>query len=264
MDLVEAKNLHYSVQERHPWERARLKVIESMLKAELSDRSNKQLNILDLGCGDTFVVQSLAQKSPQNAYIAVDLAFDDEMLSKIHEQLVNTPIRAYKSLEDVEPGSIPEIDVVLLLDVMEHIEDDVAYMMWLRKFPFITDKTKFIITVPAFESLHTVRDVFLKHYRRYTSPMLRANLTSAGYTTDRRGYFFLSLLMPRLLVKLKELITRPKPNANMGIGVWKGSRVLSNLMIAVLYADFKMLFLLNKLGLRLPGLSTYAVCRKSA
>ena len=264
MDLVEAKNLHYSVQERHPWERARLKVIESLMIAEVRDRSNEQLNILDLGCGDTFVVQSLAQKSPQNAYIAVDTAFSDEMLNEIHEQLKDKPIKAYKSLEDIDQKSIPEIDVVLLLDVIEYIEDDVAFMQWLRKFPFIGDKTRVIITVPAFASLHTVRDVFLKHYRRYTSAMLKGNLAFAGFTTESRGYFFLSLLLPRLLVKFKEQITRPKPNANMGIGVWKGSRVLSNLMIAVLYADFKMLFLLNKLGLRLPGLSTYAVCRKSA
>ncbi|TVR40424.1 MAG: class I SAM-dependent methyltransferase [Cryomorphaceae bacterium] len=264
MDLIEARNLHYNENERHPWERARLKVIQSIMKDVLKTRPNERLHVLDLGCGDTFVVQSLALASPQNSYSAVDIAFTDDMLSEIHEQLKDKPIRAYKSLKDIDYSTIPKVDVVLLLDVIEHIEDDVAFMQWLRNFPSITDETRFIITVPAYASLHTVRDVFLKHYRRYTSRVLKGNLASAGFATERRGYFFLSLLIPRLLVKIKELITRPAPNTNMGIGVWKGSRLLSALMISVLYADFKILFVLNKLGLRLPGLSTYAVCRKSA
>ena len=57
-------------------------------------------------------------------------------------------------------------DVVLLMDVLEHVEDDVGLLrQYVEKVP---SGARFLISVPAFQVLWSDHDVFLEHKRRYT------------------------------------------------------------------------------------------------
>ena len=59
-----------------------------------------------------------------------------------------------------------DADLVLLMDVLEHMTDDVTL---LREYvERVTSGTRFLITVPAFGFLWSGHDEFLRHYRRYT------------------------------------------------------------------------------------------------
>ena len=59
---------------------------------------------------------------------------------------------------------------MLLMDVIEHIEDDVGLVgEYVNK---VAPGTQFIATVPAFMWLWSGHDVFLEHVRRYTLPRI--------------------------------------------------------------------------------------------
>ena len=166
---------------RHPWELARLQVVKETLATILGDLKTKArpFQILDIGCGDTFVIAKLARCFPQAKFIGLDINFTDEQLSVFSEKYANTNVTIHKSWDEIQlkPGAI---DVVLLLDGIEHIEDEISFMSSVADNPLIRDDTQFFITVPAYQFLFAAHDVILGHFRRYTNTSLRQRLTQAG------------------------------------------------------------------------------------
>lgn len=245
---------------RHPWELARLKVSTDLMEKYLNLGNSASLNILDMGCGDSWFVEQLAKAYPQHNYIGVDIAFTDEQLETLSNRLKNEPISLYSQLEEATRDlGDDKVDIVLLLDVIEHIEDEIAFLKWMQTFPQISGMTKFIITVPAFQSLFCEHDVFLEHYRRYTNPSLKKALKKADMVVGKTGYFFSSLLLPRMLQVAKEKIQGKKPDEEKGVGQWKGSEWQSSLMTGILWNDYRFTNLIRKIGLKVPGLSNYAI-----
>ena len=87
----------------------------------------------------------------------------------------------------------------------------------------------------------------------------------AGLTVLDIGYFFASLLPIRLLQVLRERTLGGQRNADVsGLVTWQGSEASAGLMRAVLVLDARVSMLLKSVGLRLPGLSNYAICVTSA
>src|SRR5262245_51451415 len=66
-------------------------------------------------------------------------------------------------------GSIGSIGV---FDVVEHIEDDAAFLVHLREM--LAPGGRLYLTVPAYQLLWSIEDVHAQHYRRYTASGLRA------------------------------------------------------------------------------------------
>lgn len=87
------------------------------------------------------------------------------------------------------------LDAAALCDVLEHIEDDVAFLQSLKTC--LKPGGYLYLTVPAYGWLWSSRDEG-SHFRRYHQPMLRKALTSAGFKIDYISYFF-SWLPPVLL-----------------------------------------------------------------
>ena len=85
MDLVELKKRESNtIQQRHPWEIARLETVKHLSQEILYDGN---LNVWDVGCGDTFVVEQLFEQYPTNSYKAIDIAFNEELISEFSERL---------------------------------------------------------------------------------------------------------------------------------------------------------------------------------
>jgi len=252
MDLIERQNIN--TESRHPWELARLEVIYSLIQKHYSPIPDA--NILDIGCGDTFVVSELQKKLPKSNFFAIDTAFSNEMIAKFQQN----GIHLFQSTNDLD-NSISKANLVLLMDVIEHIEDDKSFLKDLIKEKYIDSDSLFLITVPAYQSLFSEHDVFLKHFRRYSRKQLIGTLKESGFEIVESGNFFTSLLAPRLLGLGKEkLIGKSKAQ---GLAAWNGTKKQSSILKEVLYLDFKTTNLLHRLGLKIPGLSTYALCRKS-
>jgi hypothetical protein len=190
--------------------------------------------------------------------------FTDKDLIEFKKKYQGTQISVFKTMEDAQIMlSGEKVGMVLLLDVIEHIEDDIAFMKWLGEFNCISTETRFVITVPAYQWLFSNHDVFLVHYRRYTNHLLVNNLKQAGYSRQTVGYFFLSLYLARIAAWLKEKITRDKKETT-GLVEWQGGKTITHAVKAVLMFDFYTGRFFRSLGIKLPGLSNYIICKKSA
>jgi len=123
-----------------------------------------------------------------------------------------------------------------------------------------------MITVPAYQSLFCSHDHFLGHYRRYTNRSLKQTIEKAGFEKLKLGYFFFSLLMPRILQTLKERISKPDlSKSTTGLVEWGGGKGITSIIKGVLRLDHRITHGIKMLtGLSLPGLSNYILCKRRA
>ncbi len=251
-------------QKRHPWELARIKVVKSFIRNQIKLNDSESLTILDVGSGDTWLIQELSREFTNASFYAIDIGYDDTYVATSNREFKEqgVKIQVFNSQASAEKTISGAADLVLLLDVIEHVPDDVVFLKQLIASPTIDGHTTFLITVPAYQSLFCSHDVFLGHYRRYDNKMLRENVGKAGLQVLHIGYFFTFLLLPRYIQVLRE---KKKADGEevTGIGNWEGSAFVSSALTNVLWLDFSVSSLLRKIGIKLPGLSNFAVCKKS-
>ena len=257
MDLIEAK--HKTNTNRHPWEFARFEVLKHYFKTKLVNTPNP--TIIDIGCGDSFVVESISKLYPQANLIAVDTAFTPEIIEHYKQKINNTKIAFYYNIDEV-PSNI-KADCILLMDVIEHIEFDIDFMKLVQNKAFTTMETKWFITVPAFQNLFCTHDTFLGHYRRYDNKQLVDHTSQAKLKTNEVGYFFFSLLLPRYLQVKKEQYNK-NSTTTTGLVEYNGGPIATKFIKTILVIDFKITLFLKAIGIKLPGLSNYIICQKSA
>ncbi len=261
MDLTEI--VHFDNTQRHPWELARYVVIRDYVETILGTTdSHRHLTVLDIGCGDAYLVHRLAHDFPEIQFYGVDINFSAELLHQIRDNVKVPNLSINQKLEDLTLP-VGSVDLVLLLDVLEHIEDEIGFMHSLPNYPFIHQETTFLITVPAYQPLFTTHDHILEHYRRYSNRTLRRRLSAAGYTTTFERYFFMTLIPPRIIQLVKERLSAPTMTSVSDLAAWKGGSVMTSLIKNVLVMDYKLGGLFKKIGIRLPGLSNLAICRRS-
>ncbi len=261
MDLRERDNIR-AITTRHPWELAREKIIEQLIGTSLVQGDV----IVDIGCGDLFLLQALNSKfGNQIYYYAVDIALDDQEVESLQEQNSKKNIFVYNSIEKMQNDIYGQAKIILLLDVIEHIEDDVDFLTELTKRPFLSEQTNIIITVPAYQCLFSLHDKFLGHYRRYTNNSLIETINKSGLEKIQAGYFFTSLVIVRALQSLIEKITHKKEtDVTTGLVTWTRGKTLTHLIKNVLLFDYSISRLAKKLKINLPGLSNYLICQKRA
>jgi hypothetical protein len=263
MDLLEFTGSTAHPHTRHPWELARVEVVKRVLR----DTANLQPGdvILDVGCGDAFVAEAVALSYPSVTVYGVDIALDQQVLSALTANLKAHNLRLFKTLEEAESKiGTTKVAAVLLLDVIEHVPDDVAFLRRLRESPVVDSRSHYIISVPAFGFLFSTHDSVLGHYRRYSAGTLKSAIKEAGLEPQRVCYFFSSLLIPRLAQAAKERILRTTPRQSTQISDWRGSRARQILLKHLLIWDFSVSWRLCRGGITLPGLSNLAVCRRPA
>ncbi len=262
MDLAEARErTNTPGASRHPWETARLDVVRRLIAERVPLASGSI--VLDVGCGDTFVDEQLSARYPGVRFCAVDTAFTEELIARYRTRLAPSQVQPYASIDDVPPLDRP-VSLVLLMDVIEHIADACGFLHGLAARPEIDCETRFLITVPAFQALFCSHDTFLGHYRRYSSRLLREHAEASGLRVEAIGYFFASLLPIRLAQVLKERLAGGRPPApTTGLVTWEGSAATAEVMRRMLVWDARVAFRLNRVGITLAGLSSYALCRKS-
>lgn len=253
MDLIENKISNSS--NRHPWELARYNVFLDLISPYIN--LNQKLTILDIGCGDCYFIGRLSEEFPNLNCIGIDINFTDEQIESF--KTIYPKINLYKSLSDIYSIE-SRVDLVLLMDVIEHIQDDNLFIQEeLNQVTFKYNPLIFI-TVPAFQSLFSHHDVLLEHYRRYNLSNLSNTLTSHNYNIINSGYFFSSLIVLRILELIKEKLNFNK--ADKGIAGWNQSPFITKLVTNILYLDYKITGIFNRV-IKVPGLTTYAISKKN-
>jgi trans-aconitate methyltransferase len=244
---------------RHPWEQARLEFIHKKVKKHLNH--NNAPIFLDIGCGDTYVAEQLIKRIPNGTFYCIDNAFTEKQLIYYSKKYRNIKIKVFKNLKEATAQIKSNISFVLILDVMEHVKNDVDFLTQIAELEQFDSKSKILITVPAFQCLFSHHDNVLGHYRRYTNTSLEAVTIKSGLQTIHKGYFFTFLLLPRTILKIKELIIKPNSQST-SIAKWTRGSLLSNLYKNILILDFSITSFLEKIRLKPIGLSNYIICKK--
>ena len=265
MDLVENARIDIHVK-RHPWELARYRIIKEKVRSMLNDVPVGVKPILvDIGCGDAFVVQQLYNEflpvwseSAANAVVAIDINFTPENIATLKS--VNNHVLYLQDISELKTDQKCAY-IVLLNDVIEHIEDHYGFIKILNKHFANVAQFQLFITVPAYQYLFSNHDIDLGHFRRYKVSQLKEYAQSLNATVSELGYFFFSLFIARRIVKILE----PPIDVNregIGVSAWKGGTLTTFLFKSVLIIDYSTGSFLAKLRLNLPGLSTYIIMKR--
>ena len=91
-------------------------------------------------------------------------------------------------------------DLAVMFDVIEHIEDDRAFLS--RLHTVLSAGGTVVVTVPAFQWLWSEHDTKNMHHRRYTRALLVARLRDAGFKVSYAGYWNMTLFPIAALVRL--------------------------------------------------------------
>lgn len=80
-----------------------------------------------------------------------------------------------------------KFDVVLALDVLEHIQDDNKAMSVVRGL--LKEDGIFLVNVPAYKFLWSAHDEVLQHKRRYTTHEITMKLSNQGFKILKKSHF---------------------------------------------------------------------------
>lgn len=186
---------HFKLEETFWWFLARNKVVYNILdkKCKLADGDQ----VLDVGCGTGGFAMLLAKRFEVICLDTSALALDYCRQRGLRN--------LYNCYLDEFPAGEWNIKAITMLDVIEHIEDDVKAVSDAYK---ILPKGGYLIaTVPAYMWLWTQHDVYHMHYRRYTRKSFKNLLKSAGFNINYTSYLNTLLFGPAFLKRMMEKIS---------------------------------------------------------
>ena len=168
----------------HWWYRARRDILSDYLTRY--GKMPKGARILEIGCGTGHNLAMLA------TFGEVDAIEIDPAARRIASQRLGKPVGAapLPGLPGVPRG---HYHLIAVLDVVEHIEDDVAALKAMAAC--LAPGGKILITVPAHAWMWSAHDVVNHHHRRYSKATLKKAIAAAGMRPEKLGYFN-SLLFP--------------------------------------------------------------------
>jgi 2-polyprenyl-3-methyl-5-hydroxy-6-metoxy-1,4-benzoquinol methylase len=183
--------------QRHWWWRARERVVLAELwRFRPPDGWRRAL---DVGCGDGLLFPALRGYAAAVEGIEPDAA------------LVTSAARADGTIHvrPFDASFVPgrSYDLVLFLDVLEHLRDPEAAVAHAAS---LTEPGGIVlVTVPAYRHLWTTHDDLNRHVTRYTRSELVA-LLSPHYAVERARYFFRWLHPAKLVQRVAETVRRPE------------------------------------------------------
>src|SRR4029450_5368951 len=92
------------------------------------------------------------------------------------------------------PFATESFDLITALDVIEHLDDDLAGLGEIRRV--LRESAPAVIFVPAFESLWGPNDDQSGHRRRYRLGDLRRRIDEAGLQVERISYANIGMFAP--------------------------------------------------------------------
>ena len=241
------QNTHYEtlyrIESGHWWYKARRKIIYNLIK-QYRLSSSKDIKILDTGCGTGMLLKELET-------LGVCYGID---ISQMAVDFCKK--RGIGNVQIADTANIPysenTFDIVIALDVIEHIKDDEEALKEIYRV--LKPQGMAIIAVPAFMFLWGVTDVISHHYRRYTLSELRKKIENRRFSIIRSSYFNTFLIPFIALVRLgaRRLHIPMESEASEGKGL------INYVLFLIFYVESILFRYIN-----FPfGVSAILICKK--
>ena len=188
----------FIAEDRHWWFAARRQIIGKVLDSYFTPPVNSR--VLEVGCGTG---GNLAMLSRYGDIYAMEMDAEARDLA------------GSRDIGDIRAGHLPDrvpfdggFDLVCALDVIEHIDDDLAALQAL--YAQLRPGGALLVTVPAYRFLWSAHDDANQHKRRYTRPQLLQQVRAAGFAPVYASYFNTFMFPLILAVRvLHNLLHRP-------------------------------------------------------
>ncbi|MGH8041408.1 MAG: methyltransferase domain-containing protein [Rudaea sp.] len=183
MDIKERAQLGANADD-HWYYRSKARAVARLL------RGFEPRMLLDVGAGSGFFSKYLLAHSTAWEAWCVDTNYPID--SDLVENGKSMHFR--RTLEPVDA------DLVLLMDVLEHVDDDVGLLR--ETINNAGAQATFLISVPAFQFMWSDHDIFLEHKRRYTLAQLERVVAAAGLRVRQGSYYFAAVFPAAMLMRL--------------------------------------------------------------
>ncbi len=192
------------VEDWHWWYAVRREILDQKLATLGLDRERAML--LDVGCGTGGASLVLSQ---YGRAVGLDRSLESFRLSSDRPYTHRVQAAADEPL----PFADGTFDVVCALDVLEHLDDDLAAAREIHRV--LKPGGTAIVFVPAFNVLWGENDDYSHHRRRYRKGEISACLAGAGFSVEEEGYFNFMLFFPMLAARLAQRILPKKISHDM-------------------------------------------------
>src|SRR5215471_3163341 len=178
--------------ENHFWYVARNGIVSDTIRWIESRQQRPIGKMLEIGCGRGIVVEYLRRTGRE--------CFGAELSPASVQDAVKDYVWSGTDCLSLPEHFQTEIELILLLDVIEHIQDTVSFLAGIAQaYP---NCRWLVISVPARMELWSNFDEAYGHFRRYDEAILRRELAQAGAELLRSRYRFV-LLYPVIYALLR-------------------------------------------------------------
>jgi SAM-dependent methyltransferase len=252
MDLSERPSHAFR---RHPWEVVRLAFFRALVRDAGFD--GRPVTILDVGAGDGWLATRLLADMPVGSALTCwDASYTSDDIAALAAAASAGGRVAFSA-----DWPAARFDLLLLLDVLEHVERDREFLARLVA-DCLGPAGSAVVSVPAWTWLYGAHDAQLNHHRRYAPRQALDLLTGAGLRVVRCGGLFHSLLLPRALHKVREVLLGGRQAAGGTALEWTHGEGLARLVETVLGTEARLSLVASRAGVSVPGLSWWALCRR--
>jgi SAM-dependent methyltransferase len=192
--------LHAAMEDHHWWFAGRRKIVREILH-RLAPPGVKR-TVVDVGCGTGATVNAFSTD-----YRMIGIEPSEDAVALARRRFPDAEF--IRGTAPADLGSLAtETDVFLLMDVLEHVADEIAMLSDI--ITVARPGSHILITVPARPELWSQHDVTMRHYRRYMPDTL-AEIWRGLPVTPRLVSYFNARLYP--VVRAARLISRVRKQA---------------------------------------------------
>ena len=179
----------FEVENNHWWHQHKRKLVHQLI-SEYLGRPGK---VLDVGAGTGKILSELKNKGWQIKGVdgekeAVRWAKKRGVVIKQHDLTKKLPFKNNS------------FDLVVSLDVLEHVKDDVGLLKEMRRV--VKPQGIILITVPAYQWLYSYWDKMLGHFKRYSRGDLEKLSLQVKLKPVFVSFYSSFFLIPAMLVRL--------------------------------------------------------------
>jgi SAM-dependent methyltransferase len=213
----------------HFWAYWRFKVLQKLLFKLNLDPSAKLL-CLDIGAGQGIVINQLE--------ISTNWVLDANDTNPTFKNSSKNRGQYYHfNIHDKPADFKQKYDLILILDVLEHIKDDKGFLD--SAIFYLKPGGNLIINVPAIQLIYSKYDNLVGHIRRYNKKQLRNCIKDLNVTELNTVYWGMSLL-PLLVFRKFILKFFIRPEKIFRIGVNSLGNTINSLLKVIANLEIRL------------------------